>query len=71
LVLANILGHILAEYVPQLTTAVKPGGLLVLSGILVVEVRTIQAAFTRVVPDWGVEAREMGEWCDIALTRPA
>ena len=47
LVLANILGHILA-----------------------VEVRTIQAAFTRVVPDWAVEAREMGEWCDIALTRP-
>mgnify|MGYP000153280039 FL=1 len=71
LVLANILGHVLAEFVPELTAAVKPGGLLVLSGILAVEVRTIQAAFTRVVPDWAVEAREMGEWCDIALTRPS
>jgi ribosomal protein L11 methyltransferase len=70
LVLANILGHILAEHVPQLTAAVKPGGLLVLSGILAVEVRTIQAAFTRAVPDWQVETREMGEWCDIALRRP-
>ncbi len=71
LVLANILGHILADFVPQLTEAVKPGGLLVLSGILAVEVRTIQAAFTRLVPDWTVEAHEMGEWCDIALTRLA
>lgn len=70
LVLANILGHVLAEFVSELTAAVKPGGLLVLSGILAVEVRTIQAAFTRVVPDWAVESREMGEWCDIALTRP-
>jgi len=70
LVLANILGHVLAEYVAELTAAVKPGGLLVLSGILAVEVRTIQAAFTRVVPNWQVEAREMGEWCDIALKRP-
>lgn len=70
LVLANILGHVLAEFVPELTAAVKPGGLLVLSGILAVEVRTIQAAFTRLVPDWAVESREMGEWCDIALARP-
>lgn len=70
LVLANILGHILAEHVPQLTSAVKPGGLLVLSGILAVEMRTIQAAFTDAVPDWQVDAREMGEWCDIALRRP-
>ena len=70
LVLANILGHVLAEFVSELTAAVKPGGLLVLSGILAVEVRTIQAAFTRVVPDWAVESRETGEWCDIALTRP-
>ncbi len=71
LVLANILGNILAEHVPQLTAAVNPGGQLVLSGILAVEVRTIQAAFMRAVPDWSVESREMGEWCDITLRRPA
>lgn len=70
LVLANILGHVLAEFAPELTAAVKPGGELILSGILAVEVRTIQAAFTRVVPDWQVDSREIGEWCDIALRRP-
>lgn len=71
LVMANILGHVLAEFARELTVAVKPGGLLVLSGILAVEVRTVQAAFTRLVPDWKVESREMGEWCDITLQRPA
>ncbi|WP_221032295.1 50S ribosomal protein L11 methyltransferase [Actomonas aquatica] len=70
LVMANILGHVLMQFVPQLTGAVAPGGLLVLSGILATEVDQVQAAFTQAVPEWRVEQRIMGEWADVALWRP-
>lgn len=69
LVLANILGHVLAQFVPELVTAVAPGGLLVLSGILATELNQVKAAFTSAVPTWKVETRTMGEWSDIALQR--
>ena len=70
LVLANILGHVLMQFVPELTTAVAPGGLLVLSGILATELDQVRDAFTVAVPDWRVETRVMGEWGDVALWRP-
>jgi len=70
LVLANILGHVLTQFVPELISALGKGGLLVLSGILVVELSAVRAAFTAAVPHWRVESREMGEWADVALWRP-
>ncbi len=70
LVMANILGHVLMQFVPELTGAVAPGGLLVLSGILAQEVELVRDAFVAVVPDWKVELRVMGEWADVALWRP-
>lgn len=70
LVLANILGHVLMQFVPELITAVAPGGLLVLSGILATDLEEVRDAFASAVPSWSVETRVMGEWADVALGRP-
>ena len=70
LVLANILGHVLMQFVPELVTAVAPGGLLVLSGILATDLAEVRDAFASAVPTWKVETRVMGEWADVALWRP-
>ncbi len=69
-VLANILANVLIEYARELTAAVAPGGTLILSGILAVEVEQVKAAFAAVVPDWRQESRVMGEWSDVLLVRP-
>ncbi|MCF3651247.1 50S ribosomal protein L11 methyltransferase [Synoicihabitans lomoniglobus] len=69
LIFANILGHVLMQFVPELVTAVAPGGLLVLSGILAYELDQVRDAFTSAVPTWEVQTRIMGEWADVALRR--
>jgi len=69
-VLANIQADVLMRFVPELTGAVAPGGLLVLSGILAHENAAVRAAFAAATAGWTVEHREMGEWSDVALTRP-
>ncbi len=69
LVMANILGHVLMQFVPELVSAVAPGGLLVLSGILAPEVEQVRRAFTAAVPHWHTEVRVLGEWADVALWR--
>ncbi|MCX6955558.1 MAG: 50S ribosomal protein L11 methyltransferase, partial [Verrucomicrobia bacterium] len=69
-VLANILANVLIQYARELTAAVAPGGTLILSGILAVEVEQVKAAFAAVVPAWAQESRTMGEWSDVRLTRP-
>lgn len=70
IVLANIQADVLMRFVPQLTAAVAPGGLLVLSGILARENEQVRQAFASATAGWRVEHREMGEWSDVALTRP-
>jgi ribosomal protein L11 methyltransferase len=70
-VLANIQADVLMRFVPELTQAVAPGGLLVLSGILAHENAQVRAAFAGATTGWQMEHREMGEWSDVALTRPA
>lgn len=69
-VLANILGPVLVEFAPQLLAVVAPGGILVLSGILLVERDLVRAAFTKAAPTWTVDSRTDGEWADVVLTRP-
>ena len=70
LVMANILGHVLMQFVPELVGAVAQGGLLVLSGILAHEVEQVRDAFTAAVPQWQVDIHVLGEWADVALWRP-
>ena len=71
LVLANIQSDVLMCYVRELCGAVAPGGELVLSGILGIELEQVRAAFSAVATDWRIESRVLGEWSDLALSRPA
>ena len=69
-VLANIQADVLMRFAKNLVAAVAPGGTLVLSGILAGENAEVRAAFETVTPDWTINARTMGEWSDVVLTRP-
>jgi len=69
IVLANIQADVLMRFVAELTGAVAPGGALVLSGILAIELEQVRAVFAAAVPTWAMESRVLGEWSDIALSR--
>jgi ribosomal protein L11 methyltransferase len=71
LVLANIQADVLMRFVQELLAAVSPGGQLVLSGILSQELETVRLKFAGLAVGWRVESRVLGEWADLALTRPA
>lgn len=71
IVLANIQADVLMRHARELIGAVEPGGALVLSGILASENARVREAFERVARTWSVNARVMGEWSDVVLTRPA
>jgi ribosomal protein L11 methyltransferase len=70
IVLANIQADVLMRFARALVGAVAPGGTLVLSGILAGENVQVRAAFEDVAPEWSVNARTLGEWSDVVLTRP-
>lgn len=70
-VLANIQADVLMRFARELVAAVAPGGCLVLSGILAVENATVRATFAALTPGWEIDTREMGEWSDVLLKRPA
>ena len=70
IVLANIQADVLMRFVTELTGAVAPGGALVLSGILAIELEKVRAVFAAAVPTWKMESRVMGEWSDVQLIRP-
>jgi ribosomal protein L11 methyltransferase len=68
LVLANIEARILIPMAKDLAARVAPGGLLLLSGILVPQQDDVRAAY----PDLELlEAPALGEWVLLALRRPA
>ena len=72
-VLANIISDVLCIYADELVQSIKPGGVLVLSGILNKEQETVREFFTKKCQDaWGkvnTDGRTMGEWSDVALFR--
>ena len=70
ILLANILGDVLMQYAPLLIGAMKPQGALVMSGILAGEIERVRATFVALVPGWGCDSRQMGEWADLVMTRP-
>lgn len=70
LLLANIQADVLMRFAQPLIRSVAPGGMLALSGILAHEQDQVRTAFTALAPDWAVDSRILGEWCDVALTRP-
>jgi ribosomal protein L11 methyltransferase len=70
IVLANIQADILARNAPDLVCAVAPGGTLILSGILAMELDSVRTAFAPAAPGWASDTRTMGEWADLVLSRP-
>jgi ribosomal protein L11 methyltransferase len=68
--LANIQADVLMRYARELVAAVAPGGTLVLSGILAGENSAVRTTFEEHAVKWTVNARIMGEWSDVVLTRP-
>ncbi len=70
IVLANIQADVLMKFAAELVRAVAPGGTLVLSGILAQENAQVRTAFEKLTPKWAINARVMGEWSDVVLTRP-
>lgn len=71
LVLANIQADVLMRFVGELCAVVAPAGQLVLSGILSQELETVRSKFAAQAVGWRVESRVLGEWADLALTRPS
>ena len=71
LVLANIQADVLMKFARELVNAVAPGGVLVLSGILATELAQVRTVFESMPPGWTPDSRVMGEWSDLALTRPS
>jgi len=69
IVLANIQADVLMRDAGVLTRAVAPGGALVLSGILAVELAAVRAAFARIVPHWRPSSHTLGEWSDLLFRR--
>lgn len=69
--LANIQADVLMKFADYLLGAVRPGGTLVLSGILAIELDKVRELFSNAAPVWQVDSRVMGEWSDVILTRPA
>ncbi len=69
-VLANIQADILRRHARELLGAIAPGGTLVMSGILAQENAAVREVFEPLTNTWTVNARTMGEWSDIVLTRP-
>jgi ribosomal protein L11 methyltransferase len=69
-ILANIQADVLMRFASELVTATAPGGSLILSGILAAENPTVRDVFARLRPSWSLEARVLGEWSDLFLTRP-
>jgi ribosomal protein L11 methyltransferase len=67
IVLANIQADVLMRFAPQLTGAVAPGGALVMSGILALEVEKVRQVFALTAPGWKIDSRTMGEWSDLVL----
>lgn len=66
IVIANILADPLIALAPQIARRVKPGGALLLSGMLDTQVNEVRAAYT---PDFHFELRLREEWALLAGTR--
>jgi len=67
LVLANIEAHVLIPMAPELMKRVEPGGILLLSGVLVPQSESVQAAYLEHMDV--IDTPVLGEWTLIALRK--
>lgn len=71
LVVANIAAPLLIERADELCAAARPGGDLVLAGILGVDARAVLEAFARYAVEGPIDIRNDGEWAAIVFRRRA
>jgi len=71
LLIANIQADVLCRYARELVAVVKPGGRMVLSGILAVELEGVRQVFAELCPDATISTRELGEWSDVLAIFPS
>lgn len=71
LLIANIQADVLCRFAKELVTVVKPGGRMVLSGILAVELEGVRQVFAALCPEALLSTRELGEWSDVLAIFPA
>ena len=69
LILANVLSGVLRPLLPAFAAALRPGGHLILSGILIAEAAEMQAAARLAGFAVAAEDREE-EWWSVLLSRP-
>lgn len=68
LIMANILADPLIDMAPVMQTKLKPGGALVLSGILTKQAERVKAAYAALGP---IEETISGEWSALTAVRPS
>jgi len=68
--MANIQADVLVRHAGMIASAVAPGGLLAMSGILAAEGDAVARAFAAAARGWSRDSRVLGEWCDVCLRRP-
>lgn len=67
IVVANILADVLINHAESLLKAIRPGGALILSGILATERDAVVRRFVSLAPGWKCNFRRMGDWTDVVL----
>lgn len=70
ILLANIQADVLLAFREKLLSSVRPGGILILSGILSQELDKVREGFAGKAAGWAIESRVMGEWSALFLTSP-
>jgi len=68
LVLANIVARVLVEAAPRLVRAARPGGLLILSGIIAASEEAVRSRYQALGCDL-VERRSDGDWVSLLFAR--
>jgi ribosomal protein L11 methyltransferase len=70
-VLANIVAPLLVARAEEICAAARPGGDVVLAGILGAEARTVVEAFAPFMAEGPADVRTEGEWASVAFRRRA
>jgi ribosomal protein L11 methyltransferase len=74
LITANILAGPLIDLAPAITNILRPGGTLILSGLLVTQEKEVLDAYIHQGPkntlNWEMGRVEKGEWLALKLTKP-
>jgi ribosomal protein L11 methyltransferase len=62
-VVANILRQVLVEFAPELVRVLKPGGTLILSGLVATDLPVLMVKYSSLLGDRTAEIYRRGEWC--------